>query len=71
MSTRKKFTDSYYHGAATIVAERTNVTPRYVRDVLSGLYDGDGFTAKRQKTVKKIKEAAKPFKKKQNEANYN
>lgn len=63
MSTEKKFTDTYYHGSATIVAERLNVTPRYVRDVLNGLYDGKGFTPKRIATVKKIKAAAEPFKK--------
>ncbi|RWW91834.1 hypothetical protein [Flavobacterium cerinum] len=62
MSTEKKFTDAYYHGTATIVAEKTNVTPKYVSDVLAGKYDGQGFTKKRIATVKKIKAAAENFK---------
>lgn len=61
MSTEKKITDTYFHGAAVIVAAKVNVSDRYVRDVLNGLYDEGKFTPKRIATVKKIKQAAIPF----------
>lgn len=65
MSTEKKFTDTYFHGAAVIIASKVKVSDRYVRDVLNGLYDEGKFTKKRLATIKRIKTAAEPFKKPQ------
>lgn len=67
MSTEKKITDTYFHGAAIMVAAKVKVSDRYVRDVLNGVYDEGKFTPKRLATIKKIKKAAEPFKKPQAE----
>lgn len=58
MSTRKKITDNYHHGAGAAVATALKLSDKYVREVLSGKYP-----ERRTAVVAQIIETAKPFKK--------